>query len=219
MIATPTASKARAMFSIVLSKAIAETYHRLQPRSAGVAFAEIFDQRPPAVTVPSPACDKTVLHTSSWSTVTDAEADRRVDPRSWRGRTLQRVDFAGVDLRGADFSGADLTAASFRDARLGVPPRVGVVVLGGAMIIASCAGLAIGWVMSRTRDQFSSDNWDEVAEGGTIALVMLIMVATLLWRGFDVAIRVVTVSYLALVAANVVANLIWDEVGECPISC
>ena len=93
-----------------------------------------------------------------------------------------------------------------------MPPRVGVVVLGGAMIIATGAGLAIGWAMSQTRDKFSSDNWDEVAESGTITLVMLIMVATILWRGFDVAIRVVTVSYLVLLAANVVANLIWDEV-------
>lgn len=144
--------------------------------------------------------------------MTDDGAEPGVDRGSWRGRALQRVDFTGDDLRGADFSGADLTAASFRDARLGVPPRVGVVVLGGAVIIATAAGLAIGWAMSQTRDQFSSDNWDEVAESGTITLVMLIMVATILWRGFDVAIRVVAVSYLVLLAANIVANLIWDEV-------
>jgi uncharacterized protein YjbI with pentapeptide repeats len=146
------------------------------------------------------------------SVSSDDETEHRDDRPGWRGRALQNADFAGADLRGADFTGADLTSASFRDAEIGVRPRVGVALLGGAMIVAICAGLAIGWAVSDTRGQFSADNWDEVAQGGTVTAVMVVLVVMMLWRGFDLAIKVVAVVYVALLVVNVIANLIWDEV-------
>ena len=55
---------------------------------------------------------------------------------SFRGQDLEGGDFSGRDLRGADFTGANLRSASFREATIGVPPRVGVVILGLGLLVA-----------------------------------------------------------------------------------
>jgi hypothetical protein len=131
---------------------------------------------------------------------------------SFRGGSLDGVDFAGMDVRGADFTGASLRSASFRDAQLGVAPRIGVVMLGLAILAAVAAGIAIGWSVDQTRNRLSAEPWDEVAEGATIVVVLVVLVALVFWRGFDFAIRIGVIVYAVAVALNIVANLIWDEV-------
>ena len=131
---------------------------------------------------------------------------------SFRGRSLDGADFAGMDVRGANFTGASLRSASFRSAQLGVAPRVGVVMLGLAIIAAIAAGIAIGWSVDETTNRLSAERWDEVAEGGTITFVLVVVVALAFWRGFDVALRIGAAAYAIAVALNIVANLIWDEV-------
>ncbi|MGI9598656.1 MAG: pentapeptide repeat-containing protein [Acidimicrobiales bacterium] len=145
--------------------------------------------------------------------MTDAAlADRRLVGRSFRGHALQRADFTKADLRAADFTGADLRGASFRGAKLGVAPRVGAAILGTAIAIAIGAGLTIGWAVDDLRERISSDEWDQVAEGGTLAVTLLVLVAVIIWRGFDLAFKAVGVVYLVLLLANMVGNAIWDEV-------
>jgi hypothetical protein len=111
-----------------------------------------------------------------------------------------------------DFSDTDLRSASFREALLGVRPGIGLVILGAALIVAVGAGAAIGWAVNGTTDRLSSDAWDEVAEGSTLVLIMVILVALILWRGLDFALRMVLIAYPVLLVLNVAANLIWEEV-------
>jgi uncharacterized protein YjbI with pentapeptide repeats len=141
----------------------------------------------------------------------DDTADRLID-RSFRGQSLEGADFSGKDLRGADFTGADLRSASFRDAKLGVAPRVGAVLFGLAILVAIAAGVGIGWAVNQIRDELSAEKWDEAAEGGSIGLILLVLVALILWRGFDFAIRISVVFYVVVLVVNIVANLLWDEV-------
>ena len=131
---------------------------------------------------------------------------------SHRGENLDGADFSGKDIRGVDYTGARLRSANFRDAELGVAPRVGVVFFAFAIMMSIAAGIAIGWGVSGLRNRISADKWDEVAEGGTMAGVLVILVLLIVWKGFDTAFIVVVVAYLALVVINVIANLIWDEI-------
>lgn len=131
--------------------------------------------------------------------------------RPYRGQSLEGADFTGRDVRGADFTGADLRSASFREAKVGVAPRVGAVMLGAGALVAIAAGVAIGWAVSELRERFSADEWDQAAEGGSLALTVLLLLALILWKGFDVAIRIVVVFYAVVVALNIAANLLWEE--------
>lgn len=136
------------------------------------------------------------------------------DPRgrSLRGQALEGADFSGKDVRGTDFTGADLRSSTFRNATLGVPPRVGAVILGSAMLVALSAGLAIGWAVHQMTDELSARKWDEVAQGSSIGLILIVLVALILWRGYDFAIRFVAFFYVLVLAANLVANLLWDKI-------
>jgi hypothetical protein len=144
--------------------------------------------------------------------MTEDNSTKPPDGPSFRGRSLEGADFAGQDLRGADFTGADLRSANFRDAQFGVRPHVGVVFLGLALLASLCAGMAIGLVIEQTRERLSADQWDELAEGGSMGLILVLLVGLTFWRGIDFAMRVVIVVYVAVLAVNIVANLLWDEV-------
>jgi hypothetical protein len=144
--------------------------------------------------------------------MTDEDIGSRPVAESFRGRSLDEADFAGIDVRGADFTGASLRSASFRGAQFGVTPRVGVAMLGLAMLATVAAGIAIGWSLDQTRNRLSAEPWDEIAEGATIVVVLVVLVVLVFWHGFDVAIRIGVAVYAFAVALNIVANLIWDEV-------
>jgi hypothetical protein len=144
--------------------------------------------------------------------MTDNEISDRSDGQSFRDRTLDGVDLSGQDLRGADFTGASLRSASFVDAKFGVAPRVGVVVLGIAVLVTVIAGVTIGWVVNEIRAQVYGDHWDEVVSGGSLILVLLAFIGLMVRRGFDTAIRVTVVFYLFVLAGNVIANFVWEDV-------
>jgi hypothetical protein len=143
--------------------------------------------------------------------MTDEHNTEKLSGLSFRGKSLEDADFSGRDMRGADFVGADLRSASFRDATFGVPPRVGAVLLGLAMLAAIAAGAGIGWAMHRLQDRLSAEQLDEVAGGGSVGLVLVVFIVLILWRGFDLAIKIGAVFYLVVLAINIVANLIWEE--------
>jgi len=131
--------------------------------------------------------------------------------RSFRGQDLEGADFSGKDVRGADFTGCNLRSANFTKAKIGVPPRVGAVILGVALLVAIACGVAIGWAVNEMRNRFTSDEWDQVVEGGSIGITLLVLLGLIIWKGFDFAIKIVGVVYLVLVAINVVANLLADD--------
>ena len=62
--------------------------------------------------------------------------DDRTLPESFRGQNLEGADFSGSDVRGADFTGCNLRSAKFTNAQIGVPRRVGAVLLGLALLVA-----------------------------------------------------------------------------------
>jgi len=138
-------------------------------------------------------------------------ADDKTVAQSFRGQNLEGADFSGKDVRGADFTGANLRSASFVDAKIGIPPRVGAVLLGLAILVAIGCGVAIGWAVNELRDRVTADEWDQVAEGGSLGLTLLLLLGLIIWKGFDFAIKVVAVVYVVLVAINVVANLLADD--------
>ena len=107
------------------------------------------------------------------------------------GQDLEGADFSGQDVRGVDFTEANLRSANFSDATLGVAPRVGVILLGIALLISVGAGVAIGWSVDGLRHRISADQWDEIAEGSSMAVILVVLVAVIIWRGFDLAFKVV----------------------------
>jgi len=144
--------------------------------------------------------------------MTDYGISDRPIGQSFRDRTLDGVDLSGKDLRGADFTGASLRSARLVHARFGVAPRVGLVVLGTAMLATVIAGVTIGWAVDEIRAQIYGDQWDEAVTGGSLILVLLAFVVLMVWRGFDTAIRVTVGFYLFVLAGNVIANFVWDDV-------
>jgi hypothetical protein len=143
--------------------------------------------------------------------MSDKNPIEKLSGPSFRGNSLEGADFNGGDLRGADFTGADLRSASFREATFGVPPRVGAVLLGFALLAAIAAGAVIGWTVDELRGRLAADQWDEVAGGGSVGLVLIVFIGLILWRGFDFAIKIGAVFYLVVLAINIVANLLWEE--------
>ncbi len=132
--------------------------------------------------------------------------------RSFRDQRLTSADFSSADLRGADFSRSVLHSATFRDARLGVRPVVGAVIVGLGAIFGIIAGIAIGWALNGTTERLGSQAWDERAEGGTLVLTLTILIVLIAWRGLAVALKAVLIAYPLLVLVNVVANWLWEDV-------
>jgi hypothetical protein len=143
--------------------------------------------------------------------MTDDEIPDRPVGQSFRGGALAGADFSGKDVRGADFTGANLRSAIFRDAKFGVAPKVGAVIFGVALLLAVGLGVVIGLMVDEIRTQLNGEEWDEVAAGGSMLFTLLAFIALLVWRGFDMAIKVIVVLYLVLMAGNVIANSIWED--------
>ena len=139
----------------------------------------------------------------------DAPTLRR---KSFRGRALEGADFSGADLRGADFTGADLRSASFRNARAGSGRWASAVILSIAIAAAAAAGVLIGFAVEETNERLSSDDLDEVVVAGAVIVTLVVLVTVIFWRGFDMALKVAAVAYVALVAGTILANLIWEDV-------
>jgi hypothetical protein len=183
--------------------------HRAEFGLSGYLSTAIITRAPWAFLHTAPRRITSVRYNRRVETMTDERADH---PRSFQGEALEGSDFTGSDLRSADFSNADLRSASFREAALGVRPAIGAVILGLGMVFAVAAGVAIGWAANGTTDRLSADAWDERAEGGSLILILILLVALILWRGLDTALKVVVVAYPVLIILNVAANLIWEEV-------
>ena len=137
---------------------------------------------------------------------------QHLDGADFGGQQLEGADFSGADVRGAKFDGANLNSASFRDANIGVRPAIGIVLLGLALVIAALAGALIGWALEDVGSRLTADQSDEVAEGGSLVLILVVLVGLILWKGFSTAIRLVVVVYFVLLAINIIANFFLEEV-------
>ncbi len=123
---------------------------------------------------------------------------QRLDGADFGGQELEGADFGGADVRGANFDGANLRSASFRDAGVGVRPAVGVALLCVALAVAASAGVLIGWALGDVRSRLTAGEADEVAEGSSLILMLVVIVGLIVWKGFSVALRLVVVVYVVL---------------------
>ena len=137
---------------------------------------------------------------------------QRLDGADFSGQQLEGADFGGADVRGTKFDGANLRSASFLDARIGVRLAIGVPLLGLALAVAAFAGALIGWALEDVGSRLTASETDEVAEGGSLVLILVVLVGLILWKGFSTAIRLVVVVYFVLLAINVIANFFLEEV-------
>lgn len=137
---------------------------------------------------------------------------QRLDGADFTGQELEGADFSGTDVRGAKFDGANLRSASFRDASLGVRSAIGVALLGLALAVAILAGALIGWSLEDVGSRVTADEADEIAEGGSLVLLLVVLVGLILWKGFSTAIRLVIVVWVVLLAINIIANFFLEEV-------
>jgi hypothetical protein len=88
---------------------------------------------------------------------------------------------------------------------------VGAVILGVGILIAVGTGMMIGWAVDEIRNDATADEWDRVAGGASLALIILVLLVLIVWKGFDVALKWIGVFYVVVVALNIVANLIWED--------
>lgn len=89
---------------------------------------------------------------------------------------------------------------------------MGAALFALGILVAVSAGVTIGWAVDQMRNRLTAEQWDEVTEGGILGLVLIVLVAIVFWKGFDVAIRVVVVVYALLLGLGIIANLLWEEV-------
>jgi uncharacterized protein YjbI with pentapeptide repeats len=132
--------------------------------------------------------------------------------QDFRSRELAGTDYEGCDVRSADFGQADLRGASFKDARLGVAPGRGAIILGAGFAVAVAAGIVIGWAIADTSANLTSSEVDRIAEGGSLIVMFALLIGLIVWRGFDVAWKVTAIAYVAVVGANIIGNLLFEQV-------
>ena len=130
----------------------------------------------------------------------------------FRSQELTGADFEGCDVRSADFARADLRGASFKGARLGLAPGRGTVILITGFCVAIATGIIIGWAIADTTGNLTSSEGDRIAEAASLILLFALLIGLIVWRGFDVAWKVTAIAYLVVVGANVVGNLLFEQV-------
>ena len=73
--------------------------------------------------------------------------------QSFCDMTLDGANFSGADLRGADLSRASLVDANFSEAKIGVRPRMGALLIVLAMSVSIAAGLVTGYFITAMRER------------------------------------------------------------------
>jgi uncharacterized protein YjbI with pentapeptide repeats len=150
---------------------------------------------------------------------------------SFRGRELNATDFTranlrgadfidaqlagalfrGADLRGADLSRANLAGADLREARVGLRPLATTLLLGGALLLAGVAGLAVGVMSEDLRDRATSPEAMDTIGAGMALLLLVVFIAALAARGIKVALVAFCVSLLILLVVGwLIGTLAFD---------
>ncbi len=132
--------------------------------------------------------------------------------KSFRGMYLDGATFREADLRGADFTGASLVGADFTNARLGVHPLTGVVMLGGALVVAIGAGVVTGFFARAVRDRVTSSEWQELLGGWLLLAVVALFFTVLILRGVQQALLVFVVAAVVVVILDAIVVLLFGTI-------
>ena len=128
-----------------------------------------------------------------------------------RGLDLEAADFTGADLRGTDFGGAHLAGATLHDARLGVAPSVGALLIVGALLVSVAAGVLAGEGIDAIRERLYGQDWEQSTGAVGIVTVILSFMVVLFWKGFDAAVKVFLAVYVLVVGVSAAIQLIWGD--------
>jgi len=118
---------------------------------------------------------------------------------SFQHGKLDGADFSQADLRGADFSEASLVGADFSNARLGVSPLTASLILIGALTVSIAAGVAVGLYAETTRQQAASSDWRDVFAGVLMAVVTLLFLGLLIFKGISSAMRAFLIAIVVII--------------------
>ena len=132
--------------------------------------------------------------------------------KSFATQSLQAANFDGADLRGADFTRADLSNASFRNARVGVPPGVGAVILVAALALSVTFGVVAGLAIDAVRDRLYSPGWERPSGAVGILIILVVFVIVMFWKGIDTAIKTYVWTFAVVLAVSLVVRLIWGDI-------
>ena len=131
--------------------------------------------------------------------------------RSFEGAPLDGADLSGADLRAADFTGASLVDANFTNARIGVKPLTGALILVAAMVVSIAAGVVVGLLADGMRDRLTSGEWQRLTGGIILLGLVVLFFYFLVKQGIVRALKVFFVVTVIVVAIDFVVVLIFGE--------
>ena len=132
--------------------------------------------------------------------------------QSFADQSLQAASLDGADLRGADFTMADLSNASFRNARLGVTPGVGALILLMALALSVTFGVVAGMAIDAIRNRLYTPGWEQPSAAAGILTILVVFIVVMFWKGIDTAIKTYLWTFAIVVTASIVIRLIWGHI-------
>ena len=132
--------------------------------------------------------------------------------KSFEGASLDGANFDGADLRGANFADASLVGARLTNASLGTRPIAAILILVGSLAISIAAGIAVGLLARETREEFASSDWRDMLASFLMAVVVVVFLGVLVFRGVSTALR----SFVAVIVAVIVVDftVVFIAAGE-----
>jgi hypothetical protein len=131
--------------------------------------------------------------------------------QSFRGAELESADFTEADVRGADFSEASLVEANFTNARIGVKPLAGALILVAAMFVSIATGVVVGLLADGMRQRITSAEWQDLL-GGIILLALIVLFFYMLIKyGAVRALKIYLIVVVTAVALDFIVVSIFGE--------
>ena len=131
--------------------------------------------------------------------------------QSFRGADLDGADFTAADVRGADFSEASLVEANFANARIGVRPLIGALILVGAILVSLAAGVVVGLLADGMQQRLTSTEWQDLLGGVILLILIVLFFYMLINRGIERALKIFLIVVVVAVVLDVVVVFIFGE--------
>ncbi len=140
---------------------------------------------------------------------------------NYSGQDLRGESFAGASLDGADFSSADvrvahirvasLVDADFTNARIGVKPLAGALILIAAMLVSVLAGVVVGLLADGMEQRITSAEWQNLIGGIALLALIVLFFYMLLKHGIVRALKMFLVVVIIAVALDLIVVTIFGE--------
>lgn len=131
--------------------------------------------------------------------------------KSFQGAKLDGADFTAADVRGTDFSKASLVDADYTNARIGVQPVIGALILSAAMLVSVAAGVVVGLLADGMQQRITSKEWQGIFGGIILLALMVLFFYMLMSRGIERALKIYLIAVVIAVALDFVVVSIFGE--------